>query len=181
MRRYLLPIAAGLVLGGLVHLLSTLALPRLALDDAYARLTQLGPRNALRLVPEPTPFAAAMPRMDPAFESAVCRYDLSRGALRVRVPITSDYTSVSFYTRHGLAYYALNDRSAGRRLIELELMTSAQRAALPEDEDITAADRLIVESPTIEGIVYIRALVRERGARGAVRAGLNEASCAPAA
>ena len=148
MRRYLLPIVAGLVLGGLVHLLSTLALPRLALDDAYARLAQLGPVNALRLVPEPTPFAAAMPRMDPAFESAVCRYDLSRGALRVRVPVTADYTSVSFYTRHGLAYYALNDRSAGRRLIELELMTPAQRAALPEDEDITAADRLIVESPT---------------------------------
>jgi uncharacterized membrane protein len=110
----------------------------------------------------------------------VCRYDLRRGALRVRVPVTADYTSVSFYTRHGLAYYALNDRSAGRRLIELELMTPAQRAALPEDEDITAADRLIVESPTAEGLVYIRALVRERGARGAVRTRLNEASCAPA-
>jgi uncharacterized membrane protein len=178
-RKYLVPIGAGLVLGGLVHIVTTLALPRLALDDAYARLAQLGPANGLRLVPEPTPFAAAMPRMDPAFANAVCRYDLSRGALRVRVPLTSDYTSVSFYTRHGLAYYALNDRSAGRRLIELELMTPAQRAALPEDEDITAADRLIVESPTTEGLVYIRALVRERGAREAVRARLNEASCAP--
>jgi uncharacterized membrane protein len=175
----LLPIAIGLVLGGLVHLVTTLALPRLALDDAYARLSQFGPANTLRLVPDPTPFGAAMPRMDPSFAGAVCRYDLSRGALRVRVPVTADYTSVSFYTRHGLAYYGLNDRSAGRRLIELELMTPAQRAALPEDEEITAADRLIVESPTTEGIVYIRALVRERGAREAVRARLNEAICAP--
>jgi uncharacterized membrane protein len=180
MRKYALPLAAGLVLGGLVHLITTLALPRLALDDAYSRLTHLGPANVIRFVPDPTPFFASMPRMDPAFAHAVCRYDLSRGALRVRVPITPDYTSVSFYTRHGLAYYALNDRAAGRRVIELELMTPAQRAALPEDEEITAADRLIVESPTTEGIVFIRALVRERGARSAVNAHLNEARCGPA-
>ena len=64
------------------------------------------------------------------------------------MPVSAAYTSVSFYTRRGVAYYAINDRAAGRRIIELDLMTTAQRAELPEDEDVTAADRLIVESPT---------------------------------
>ena len=89
--------------------------------------------------------------MDPAFAVSVCRYDLSRGPLKFSVPISQAYTSVSFYTRTDVAYYAINDRAAGRRVIELDLMTAAQRAELPENEDITAADRLIVASPTTTG------------------------------
>jgi uncharacterized membrane protein len=130
-------------------------------------------------VPDPNPFSTILPRMDPAFAHATCRYNLSNGALRVRVPLTPDYTSVSFYTRHGLPYYAINDRAAGRRAIDLQLMTPAQRAALPMDEEITAADRLIVESPSTEGIVLVRAFVRERGALETVRTRLREAFCAP--
>ena len=177
MRPYMLPALIGLVLGGLVHLVSVMALPRLALDDAYARLAQLGPMNVVSVIPDPTPFSATLPRMDPAFATAVCLYDLAGGALRVRVPTTPDYFSISFFTRHGLPYYAISDRAAGRRTVELHLMTAAQRAALPEDEEITAADRLIVESPTEEGIVLIRAFVRERGEREAVLARLSQAYC----
>ena len=61
------------------------------------------------------------------------------------------YTSVTFYTRKSVAYYAINDRAAGRRSIELDLMTPEQHAEMPEDEDVTAADRLIIESPSTDG------------------------------
>ena len=94
---------------------------------------------------------------------AVCRYDLANGPLKFTVPVSPAYTSVSFYTRRGVAYYAINDRAAGRRVIELDLMTAAQRAELPEDEDVTAADRLIVESPTRTGLIVMRALAPEPG------------------
>ena len=101
-------------------------------------------------VPPPTPQNAVIPFMDPAFAAAVCRYDLSAGPIKLNVPVSTAYTSVSFYTRRGVAYYAINDRAAGRRAIELDLMTSAQRSNLPDDEEVTAADRLIVESPTLD-------------------------------
>lgn len=177
MRNYWLPLAVGVVLGGLVHLTTVLAMPRLALEDAYARLERLGPVNKVHMLPNPTPFEAILPRMDPAFMSAVCLYDLRNGPLRVRVPLAPDYTSVSFYTRHGLPYYAINDRAAGRRNIDLMLMTAAQRAALPDDEEITAADRLIVESPSFDGVVLIRALAREPGVQQAITARVAESSC----
>ncbi len=179
MRNYALPVIAGLVLGGVVHIVTTLAMPRLALEDAFSRLSRLGPLNAVQFIPDPKPNEAVLPRMDPAFVSAVCVYNLSAGAMRVRVPTTADYTSVSFYTRHGLAFYALNDHAAGQRTIELQLMTAAQRAALPEDEEITAADRLIIESPTSEGIVLVRALVREPGVREAIRERIAAVNCRP--
>ncbi|HLF24522.1 MAG TPA: DUF1254 domain-containing protein, partial [Burkholderiales bacterium] len=97
------------------------------------------------------------------FASAVCRYDLSEGPLKFTVPVSLAYTSVSFYTRYDVAYYAINDRAAGRRVIELDLMTAEQRNQLPEEEDVTAADRLIVESPTSTGLIAIRALAPEPG------------------
>jgi uncharacterized membrane protein len=118
-----------------------------------------------------------MPFMDPAFASAVCRYDLSEGPLKLTVPVSPAYTSVSFYTRYDVAYYAINDRAAGRRIIELDLMTPAQREQVPEDEEITAADRLIVESPTPTGLIAIRAMAPEPGLMPAAQSAVAASRC----
>jgi uncharacterized membrane protein len=164
----------GALLGGVVHLATVIILPRTATQDAYARLTPIAPVNTVVALPIPSPEKAIMPFMDPAFASAVCRYDLSEGPLKLTVPVSPAYTSVSFYTRYDVAYYAINDRAAGRRVIELDLMTAAQHEQVPEDEEITAADRLIVESPTPTGLIAIRAMAPEPGlmpaAQGAVAA-----------
>jgi uncharacterized membrane protein len=179
--RWLLPAGAGLMLGGIVHILSIFAMPHLAQNDAYARLMRLGKLNEIVQVSEPTPFDALLPRMDPALASVACVYDLSRGPLAISVPATPDLTSVAFYTRQGRVFYSLNDRATGLRGIDLQLMTAQQRALLPQNEEITAADRLIIESPGMEGIVYVRAFVREEGARAAMRALLSNAKCGPLA
>jgi len=174
MIRWLLLLLGGVLLGGVVHLATVIILPRTATQDAYARLTPIAPVNTVVALPLPSPEKAIMPFMDPAFASAVCRYDLSEGPIKLTVPVSPAYTSVSFYTRHDVAYYAINDRAAGRRIIELDLMTAAQHEQVPEDEEITAADRLIVESPTLTGVIAIRAMAPEPGlmpvAQGAVAA-----------
>ena len=122
------------VLGGLVHLTTVLAIPRLALEDAYARIERVGPANEVHLMPSPTPFEAVLPRLDPSFAHAVCRYDLRDEPLRVTIPLASDYMSVSFYTRHGMPFYALNDRAAGRQgLVRREPEGSAERAERSRD------------------------------------------------
>lgn len=179
MKRLVIPILAGLVLGGIVHLAGVLIMPYVAEQDAYARLSGIGASNAVTMIDDTDTLASVLPASDPAFVTAVCLYDLTDGPLKVRVPTTEDYTSISFYTRHGLPFYAINDRAAGRTVIELDLMNARQKAALPEDEEVTVADRLVVESPTEEGIVIIRALMRERGARDEVEAAIRVASCSP--
>jgi uncharacterized membrane protein len=177
MIRLLLWVLAGALLGGIVHLVAILILPRTATQDAYSRLTPIAPVNEVAWVPQPSPQNEVMPFMDPAFATAVCRYDLSGGPLKLNAPVNTAYTSVSFYTRRGIAYYAINDRAAGRRVIELDLMTSAQRSQLPEDEDVTAADRLIVESPTITGLIVLHALAPEPGLMPIARSALARANC----
>jgi len=177
--RVLLWLLGAVLLGGIVHLATVLLIPVMASQDAFARLSAFAPVNTVVAIPAPTPEKALMPFMDPAFVTSICRYDLSRGPLKLSVPISQAYTSLSFYTRSDVAYYAINDRAAGRRVIELDLMTAAQRADLPENEEITAADRLIVASPTTTGLIVIRALVPEPGWISAARDALAAAQCRP--
>jgi len=179
MIRMALWLVGALLLGGIVHLVTVLLLPRMATQDAYARVSAIAPVNAVVPVPSPTPEKAIMPFMDPAFAVSACRYDLSHGPLKFSVPISQAYTSVSFYTSSDVAYYAINDRAAGRRVIELDLMTARQRAELPQNEDITAADRLIVASPTTTGLIMIRALVTETAGTVSARNALAAAQCRP--
>jgi uncharacterized membrane protein len=177
--RLLLWLLGGVLLGGIVHLATILLLPAMATQDAYSRLAPLAPVNRVVPVPAPSPDKAAMPFMDPAFAMAVCRYDLSAAPLKFSVPISQAYTSVSFYTRSDIAYYAINDRAAGRRVIELDLMTPDQHNDLPDNQEITAADRLIVESPTNTGLIVIKALAAEPGLIAAARGTLAAARCQP--
>jgi uncharacterized membrane protein len=174
MTRWLLWVFAGILLGGVVHLSTVLALPRTATHDAYARLLPITPINKVVSLTSPV-----MPFMDPAFATAVCRYDLSRGPLKLTAPVSQAYTAVSFYTRYGIAYYAINDRAAGRKIIELLLMTSQQRDEMPEEEDVTAADRLIVLSPTSTGLIVLKALSPEPAMMPMAQATLASAQCKP--
>ena len=177
MIRLLFTIVAGIVLGLVVHLVSVLALPRIATQDAYSRLTPMTKVNAVTPLPLADPQTSPMPFMDPAFALAICRYDLSNGPIKLTVPVSQAYTSVSFYTRNEIAYYAINDRSAGRKVIELDLMTEAQHNELPEDEEVTAADRLIIDSPTTTGLILMKALAPEPGLMQQAQGSLQAATC----
>jgi uncharacterized membrane protein len=177
MIRLLFTIVAGVLLGGVVHLVSVLALPRIATQDAYSRLTPITSLNTVIALPLAEPNNAPMPFMDPAFAVAICRYDLTSGPIKLTVPVSQAYTSVSFYTRNEVAYYAINDRSAGRKVIELDLMTEEQHSELPEDEEVTAADRLIIDSPTTTGLIVLKALAPEPGLMPQAQASLAASRC----
>ncbi len=177
MIRGLLWLLGAVLLAGIVHLSTVLALPLAATRDAYSRLTPLAPVNTMVPLAVPTPQAAVMPFLDPAFAVAVCRYDITGAPLKLKAPVSQAYTSVTFYTRHSVAYYAINHRAAGRRAIELDLMTAKQHAQMPEEADVTAADRLIVESPTTTGLIVVRALAPEPGLMPMVQRVLSRAQC----
>ena len=179
MTRWILWLLSGLLLGGIIHFATVLYLPNTATQDAYARMSSVAPINKMIALPAPSAEKAIVPLMDPAFAAAVCRYDLKEAPLKFMTPVSPAYTSVTFYTNRDVAYYAINDRAAGRRTIELDLMTAAQRAELPDDEEIAAADRLIVESPSQTGLIVVRALAAEPGMMPAAVNALLGARCEP--
>jgi uncharacterized membrane protein len=62
-------------------------------------------------------------------------------------------------------------------VIELDLMTEAQHHELPEEEDVTSADRLIIDSPTETGLIVMKALAPEPGLMPQAQASLAASKC----
>jgi uncharacterized membrane protein len=62
-------------------------------------------------------------------------------------------------------------------VIELDLMTEEQHSELPEDEEVTAADRLIIDSPTTTGLIVLKALAPEPGLMPQAQAALAASRC----
>jgi uncharacterized membrane protein len=56
-------------------------------------------------------------------------------------------------------------------------MTPEQHAQVPDEEDVTAADRLIIESPTRRGLIVLRALAPEPSLMFMARRALAGAQC----
>lgn len=173
MMRLLLPAVAGLILGGIVHLVTLLAVPVIATKDAYSRLDALGADKSFVQIPRGN--ASPLPRLDPAFLHFVCRYDATLTPVAIHVPVAEDYLSISFHSRDGAAYFSLNDRSQLAGVIDAEIRTGAVEQDTP-----LAATTILVTTPTPTGFVIVRAFVPLPSMEPAIRAGLSEARCQPA-
>ncbi|MBV9702663.1 MAG: hypothetical protein JO163_08045 [Methylobacteriaceae bacterium] len=170
---------AALVLAGFVHIASVLAMPRLAQDDAFARLASAGPLNEFHALPRPEPGAELVPFNDPAFSAGVCLFDLSEGPLHVRARLISDsFVSLSFHSRHGTVFYALTDKATTRRAFDLFVATADQLAAMEaKDTEEEPPQELRVLASGKKGFVLARALAPQPSAYEDAAAQIAEMNC----
>jgi uncharacterized membrane protein len=151
-------IALGLVLAGLIHVVAVLTLPMLAPRDAQARLAALGPANTMIQLPAPAPGRQVMPMMAPDVRYAVCRYDLSKGPVRLRARIADELWLIAFYTPLGENFYAVVGADMRRPEVDLIIATADQTVAeVGVDSPEAFDDVVVVSSPVVEGIALIRA------------------------
>jgi len=162
-------------IAGITHIASILAMPRLAPNDAFARMGRLAPLH------QTTPLVAAAPFDDPALAQAVCRYDLSRAPTRLRAALSPDaLVTLSFNARYGEIFYSMTDRSATRGRLDVLLLTRAQLDRVEqEDSEDELPQELRIVSPTLEGFVLVRSLAERVGERDDARRRVASVACGP--
>lgn len=168
-------IIAGILIGCVLHIVSLLAVPVVAPRDAYSRLAAMGPENTPILLDQSDP-EKSLPFLDPAFVHIACRFNLSQGPVRVRVPLAGPYVSMSFHSRDGTAFFSLNDRSALGTVLDAEMRDQEDEAskALP-----LGAGTIAVTSPSPTGFVLARAFAAAPSAVKQLREDFSKAICAP--
>ncbi|MBZ0215962.1 MAG: DUF1254 domain-containing protein [Fimbriimonadaceae bacterium] len=171
-------IAAGLVLGIIVHIVSVLILPSMAQNDAWAKLSRYGSFNDLYLLPSATPQIEPVADMDPGIRYAICRFDLSTGPLKIVAAIPQTYWSLAIYDEGGSNYYTLNNRSAGRNTLTLWIANQRQILAMEPDDPENADDRLVVKSRGRYGIAMFRILIPDASFETIARSIFNKSNCA---
>jgi len=176
-------LAATLMVAGMVHIASVLAMPRLAPRDAFARISALAPLYRMTLLAPVAPQTSIFPFEDPATALAVCRYDLRQGPLRLEAALGPGRMILfSFHSRFGEVYYSMTDRVASHGALAVLVLTPDQlqnyEAADTGDE---RPKQLRIVSPSVRGFVLLRALARQPADMGRARASLAAVSCAKTA
>ncbi|MBB3949318.1 DUF1254 domain-containing protein [Aureimonas jatrophae] len=186
MGKLLLAVLIGLVGAAIVHIAVIFAIPGLAQNDSWNRLSRLGPLFAtvqIATVPaqgaDPAP-GADFVFVDPAFIDVACRFDLSAAPVRVQASERTGFWSASIYARNGDNLYSISERVALEGRLDLLVGTREQldlaRVEGTEDDDTA----IPVEFPAAEGYVTVRALVRAESERPFVDRFARSVACRPA-
>ena len=170
---------AVFIVAGIVHIVSSLAMPRLAPRDAWARMERLAPAHRMVLLPAAGAGPGAPPFEDPALAQGVCRYDLAAGPLRLRADLPPDaLTLFSFHARYGQLYYSMTDRSATRGKLDVLIVTPEQLDAIEaNDSEDELPQELRILAPTPQGFVLVRALAERPGDAPDARRRIQSIAC----
>lgn len=182
----LLAVLAVVMMAGIVHILSLLVMPRVAPNDAFARIAAFAPAGAVKILPRAAAGTTAgkafdgdpIPWRDPSVATAVCRYDLGVGPIRVIAVLGSEaFLALSLHSRSGVDFYGLNDRAGNDGRLELVVMTAAQLdAARSHDGEDTPVRDVRVVAPESRGFVTFDVLPRV-GGYGQAERDLGSVSC----
>jgi uncharacterized membrane protein len=151
-------ILAGLVLGGIIHIVVILLLPTLSATAAWDRVEALGPAEGAQ-VRVLAAAAAGQPnplRLDPELAYAVCRLDLRKGPGTVAGNLPQAFWSVAVYGRNGTVVYSTTNRDSTSTLLDLGLFNPAQTRLLAEQKLDVAEGLLIVEAQEDDLLVVVR-------------------------
>ncbi len=176
--RFLIATLCGLVLAVGVHIVSILATPYLAEDDAFSKIQPTLTSEKAQIVSAPGAETTWMPRPDPAVAVAACAFDLRNGPMRVSAQTGSNLLSFSFHKESGGVFFAVTDRAAVRGELEIIAMTARQldEARAAEDENEPSRDVRIV-APEQQGFVIVRVAAPTASQRPQAEEAAKAVSC----
>lgn len=178
MRRTLLFIVGGVLLGGIIHVAIVFLVPYYAGNDAWAQMQRFGRDGQFHTLPIPEAGAEPIGALDPRMVEAVCRVNLSNGPVRIQAEFPDEFWSVAVFDRRGRNVYSLNDRAAERSRLDLAILTPVQMAQLRQDPPASLETAIVLELPISAGFVMLRVFVPDDSMLPGAQAALAGANCA---
>lgn len=173
-------VVGALLLGGIVHITATFAVPLVSSGHAFSKLRDTLPVNRMVVLPPLAPGKQPLPYLAPDALYAMCRYDVSVDSLIVTVAMVHAGWTLSLHTPQGDNFYVMPAQETRRGDISLTVIPSAERLG-----EFVAAPRRVsaqetqVASPSWEGLVVVRAPLKGLAWRAEAEAALRRATCTP--
>ncbi len=156
MIRPLLWLIAGVVLGGIIHIVVILTLPRLAEDTMWTRVAALEAQNRVVILP-PVEAGADNPLgLDPELVYGICQVNLADGPAYLSGILPDAFWSVALFNQDGIVTYSTTNRDGIGQTLELGIFNAAQTRLLAQQQLDIAEGLLVVESATNDLAVLIR-------------------------
>jgi len=173
-------VIGALLLGGIVHIVATIAVPLFSSGHALARLRDTLPANRMVLLPPPAPGNQPLPFLTPDALYAMCRYDVSVDSLMVTAAMAQAGWTLSLHTPQGDNFYVMPAQETRRSDVSLTVVPSAERLGEFVATPRRVSDQeTLVASPSWEGLVVVRAPLKGLAWRTETEAALRRATCTP--
>ena len=169
MRRWLLPLLAGIVVALVAYQGALIATPRFLMAAAIKRVGT-GGMNRMTHGPLATDKAQTIVRPSPDLAYSSCPFDLSNGPVRVHVAaIPTAYWSLSVFDERTDAAFVRNNQEATGGALDIVIARKGQP---------TPPGATVVTVEGAKGIALVRALVEDRAGFAPIDAARRQSSCA---
>lgn len=169
-----------LAIAGITHIIAVFALPEIAANDTFTRISELAKPGQLTILPAPRPDKQVMLFADPAMVQSVCPFDLRQGGLRLHADVEGGrLLTFSFRTAAGQVFYSMTDLAAQQGKIDVVVLTAAQLEIVEagDDEDDPSPDLRLV-APEPRGFVFVSALAAYQSERADAEGRVKPVVCA---
>lgn len=172
MRRWLIPLALGLVLAIVAYNVTLMQYPRIAMSTVTAGIARAGHGyNALFIRPLPDDKHQYVVRPSPDLAYSSCPFDVSDGPVLVDVqPVPSPYWSLSVFDGRTDVAFVRNNIDANGQPIRIAIALAGQ----PVPNGMQA-----VRVKDATGIALIRVLILDRAQFATIDAARQKSSCKP--
>ncbi|WEK02808.1 MAG: hypothetical protein P0Y65_11365 [Candidatus Devosia phytovorans] len=156
MIRPLLWLLAGLVLGGIIHIVVILTLPALTEQSVWTRVAAIEADNRVVIldsVPagQPNPLG-----LDPEMVYGLCRVDLAQGPAYVRGTLPDAFWSVALFDTSGKVAYSTTNRDGIGQVMDLGIFNADQTRLLAQQQIDVAEGTLVVETTSDKLLILVR-------------------------
>lgn len=169
---------AGLLVGGLAHIgmvmMATLNPP----NSALKRIREQLPVNRAQMLPAPIPGKQPLPYMTPDALYVFCRYDLSVDSLRVSAALMERGWTLSLHSAIGDNYYVMPGQAKRTDVSFVIFPGTGSVESGPAPRRFGSGD-VQITSPSLEGLVMMRAPLKGIAYRAETEAALAFTSCSP--
>jgi uncharacterized membrane protein len=172
----------ALLLGGILHLSATLAVPLLGPGMAYQKLRDVLPANTMVVVAPALPGKQLLPYLMPDAYYGICRYSVASEPITVSAPLADLGWTLSLHSPQGDNFYVMPGQQLRTTDISLVIVPGAERSgdlipAAGRRPAAPAEDQ--IASPADEGLVIIRAPLKGLAWKAEAEAVLSRAKCTP--
>ena len=175
--RYAVFLAAGVLLGAIIHIAVILALPALAAHTVWLRIAAIAPENKVVVLPTPAPGVANPLQLDPDLEYAVCRVNLAAGPGVISGTLPDAYWSLAIFDPSGTVIYSTTNRDGIGQNLSLGIFNPDQTHLLAEQRLDIADGLLIVESKDDDVFVVVRLAPAHEAVRARSEQALEKIAC----
>lgn len=178
MIRTLYVLLAALFAAIIIHIITILAVPNMAVNDVWNRSIRTANLGQLHILETAKDVLDDFPELDPTFSYAMCRVDVSKAPAQLTGTLGSGFWSLAYFDIKNRIQFSLTNQISGRE-VQVVLANKVQQRLLSERRDLVDDTAVIITAKEDQGLLVLRAFVEQETEREAIARSLSKLDCSP--